>query len=354
MPRRSQGRGDRQVTNVKQDLRLTFSCSAKRQTCLRKEIQGRQTAIDRDERSVTLAIGELHVAQEDGGLPTTLAMNSALGESGVSILSQWFRDGVHVEETPRQHHVCFQMSPLYIERRLGSHALRYQAPAGGLAICPAGIDAAVDTEQSVAIILVAIDPCQLALAAAEGSALGARLIQRLSGYDLALLRSARILASESADNYPNGPLFWSDVASNFIEGLVARHTSAPSILPRSILGKDALDRLKDYIVAHLDSPLDVATLAAVAGQSQYHFSRVFARSVGVTPHRYVVRLRLQRAMELIRSGRSGLAEIAVRTGFADQSHLSRWLRRVHGVSLTQLRSPGPEQRSPDNGRRPMV
>jgi AraC family transcriptional regulator len=45
---------------------------------------------------------------------------------------------------------------------------------------------------------------------------------------------------------------------------------------------------------------------------------------------------LRRAIELMREGRSGLAEIAARTGFADQSHLSRWAKRVHGVPLTQL------------------
>jgi AraC family transcriptional regulator len=56
----------------------------------------------------------------------------------------------------------------------------------------------------------------------------------------------------------------------------------------------------------------------------------------MTPHRYAVRLRLQRAIELIRDGQLGLAEVAARTGFADQSHLSRWVRRVHGVSLTKL------------------
>jgi AraC family transcriptional regulator len=56
----------------------------------------------------------------------------------------------------------------------------------------------------------------------------------------------------------------------------------------------------------------------------------------MTPHRYVVHLRLQRAVELVRDGHSSLAEIAARTGFADQSHLSRWVRRVHGASLSQL------------------
>jgi AraC family transcriptional regulator len=90
------------------------------------------------------------------------------------------------------------------------------------------------------------------------------------------------------------------------------------------------------IVAHLDESIEVAALAAIAGRSPFHFIRVFTRSVGVTPHRYVVRLRLQRAIELVRDGQSGLAEIAAATGFADQSHLSRWVRRVHGVSLSQV------------------
>jgi AraC family transcriptional regulator len=103
-----------------------------------------------------------------------------------------------------------------------------------------------------------------------------------------------------------------------------------------VFGKDLLDRLKDYVVAHLDESIEVAALARIAGRSPFHFTRVFTRSVGMTPHRYVVHLRLQRAIELVRKGQSSLAEIAARTGFADQSHLSRWVRRVHGVSLTQL------------------
>jgi AraC family transcriptional regulator len=56
----------------------------------------------------------------------------------------------------------------------------------------------------------------------------------------------------------------------------------------------------------------------------------------MTPYRYVVHLRLQQAIKRIREGRMGLAEIAADTGFADQSHLSRWVRRVHGVAPSQV------------------
>jgi AraC family transcriptional regulator len=102
------------------------------------------------------------------------------------------------------------------------------------------------------------------------------------------------------------------------------------------LGKDVLARLRDHVLRHLDEPIEVAALAKIARLSPFHFSRMFRRSIGMSPHRYVVHLRLRSAIALVREGRSGLAEIAARTGFADQSHLSRWVRRVHGASLTQL------------------
>jgi AraC family transcriptional regulator len=281
-------------------------------------------------------MGELYLAQEDGGLPMALAAGSAQGESGVSILSVRFQGGAHFSATPRQHLIWLSMAQVRFDCRIAGRSLRHEPPAGSLAICPAGIDAAADADGSVDAILVAIDPGQLALTAAENSALEAQLVERLSGYDPALLELAGILVQESAGGYPNGPLFWAEIASGFIDGLVTRHTSEFQRPARGMLGKDVLQRLRDYVVAHLDEPIEVAALANIAGRSPFHFSRVFRRSVGTTPHRYVVHLRLQRAIELVRDGRLGLAEIAARTGFADQSHLSRWARRVHGVPPTQL------------------
>jgi AraC family transcriptional regulator len=161
-------------------------------------------------------------------------------------------------------------------------------------------------------------------------------MERFTGCDRVLFECARRLAKESADGFPNGPLFWNDVASAIIARLIARHSSAVSHRGRGRLGRDVFEKLKAYVLSHLDAPIDVTALADIAGRSPFHFSRVFARSVGMTPHRYVVHLRVQRAAELVRHGRGSLAEIAARTGFADQSHLSRWVRRVHGVSPSEL------------------
>ena len=282
-------------------------------------------------------ISELRLAQADGALPTTIGAGSAPGESGVFVYGARFRGGGHISATPRRHHICFNLSSnARFDCRIADRALSHEPSPGNLAICPAGADYAAESEGSAEAILVAVDPGQFALAAAEGSALDAGLIERLSGYDRALFNLARSLALECTDGYPNGALFWNGMASTFIDGLLVRHTSKLKGLPRGKLGKDVLDRLKGYVVAHLDQPIEVGALAKIAGRSPFHFTRMFARSVGMTPYRYVVHLRLQRALELMRERRQGLAEIAAATGFPDQSHLSRWVRRVHGVSPTEL------------------
>jgi AraC family transcriptional regulator len=282
-------------------------------------------------------ISELRLAQADGGLPTVVAAGSAPGESGVFVFNARFHGGGHVSATPRLHHICFHLTPsAYIDSRIAGQALSHKPSRGSLAICPAGADYAADGQGSTEAIIVAIDPSQFALAAAESSAFKAELmIERFSG-DQALFDLARSLAVECADGYPNGPLFWNDLASTFIDGLLVRHTSKFKRLLRGSLDQQVLGRLRDYVVTHMDERIEAGALAKIAGRSPFHFTRVFARSVGMTPYRYVVHLRLQRALELMRDGRHCLADIAAATGFADQSHLSRWVRRVHGVSPKTL------------------
>jgi AraC family transcriptional regulator len=281
-------------------------------------------------------IGALHMEQQDGGAPTTLAAGSAPGESGVSVLSVRFDGGMHLRATPRCHCICFQMSSGRVEKRMGGGVVYVERRAGTLSINPAGVDCAADADERVDILTVAVDPGRMALAAAEGTRPEVQVIERLGGEDPALLALARTLAFESVHNYPCGALSWNEAASSFVDGLVTGDTAAMPARSRGTLGKDQLRRLRDYVVAHLDEPIGVEALADIAARSPFHFTRVFTRSVGMTPHRYVVHLRLQRAIELVREGRSGMAEIAARTGFADQSHLSRWVRRVHGVPLSRL------------------
>jgi AraC family transcriptional regulator len=282
-------------------------------------------------------LGQVRWAQKNGDPPLLLHTGGPPGESGVRALRARFEGGAHFSATTQQHLIYFHMSPsLQMECRMSGRRAKHEMAAGTVAISPAGIDCGADSEQSADILLIAVEPRRFALASAESDALDAELRECLSGYDESLLHAAQLLALEDAQGYPRGPLFWNEAASRFIDRLLVGHTSRPPRASRGRLGQHALRRIRDYVSAHLAEPIEVAALAALAGRSSFHFSRVFARSVGMTPHRYVVHLRLQAAIQHMRQGRMGLAEIAAETGFADQSHLSRWIRRVHGVTPSEL------------------
>ena len=280
-------------------------------------------------------IGEVISAQKDGSPPTRLASGCAPGESGVSVVSLRYKGGAHFSACLRQHLIAF-VSKTRIECRLSGRALYHKAHEGSLAICPAGLATSADTDQDLNALLVAIRPDRFALAAAEDGKLDAQLIGRLCGHDQTLLDLAGVLARETKEGYPSGTLYWNETASRFVDILAARYATGTRAKRNAPLTTDILNRLKEFVFEHLDEPLDVAALARMTHRSQFHFSRAFTRSVGVSPHRYVVHLRLRRAVEMVQDRKFGLAEIAVRTGFADQSHLTRWVQRVHGVSPTQI------------------
>jgi AraC family transcriptional regulator len=279
-------------------------------------------------------VGDVSSAQGDGTPPSVLVAGAASGESGVSIMTLNYQGSTHFTAKLRKHMIAF-ISQGPVTCRLAGKTLSHDARDFSLGIFPAGLDTACDRDSAMTSLLVAIDPSRLALAAAEDCALDAELIGRMAGFDASLLSLAQSLSSECAGNFPRGSVFWNETASRFIAAVVSRHTSGPK--PESgIVDAAMLRRIRDYLMERLDEPIDVATLASMAGRSQLHFSRVFHRAVGVSPYQYIIYLRIRRAVQLIQEARLTLAEIAACTGFADQSHLSRWVRRVYGVSPSQL------------------
>jgi AraC-like DNA-binding protein len=92
-----------------------------------------------------------------------------------------------------------------------------------------------------------------------------------------------------------------------------------------------------WIDAHADQALDLQRLAAQCGLSAYHYLRVFAHVLGVTPHQYLVRSRLRSAARMLAEGERSVTEIALDAGFADLSNFVRSFRRAAGVSPREFR-----------------
>ena len=99
----------------------------------------------------------------------------------------------------------------------------------------------------------------------------------------------------------------------------------------------AKGRVLEYIVTHLNENITNDALAEVAGLSVCHFARMFKQTVGVSPHRYVLQCRIEWARELLAGTDMPLSEIAIVTGFSDQSHYTRWFREIIGVTPSSYR-----------------
>jgi AraC-like DNA-binding protein len=114
-------------------------------------------------------------------------------------------------------------------------------------------------------------------------------------------------------------------------------TTLPHEPDESGLPPRVLRLIAEYIDSHLDAPLNVDDLASSAGISTSHFSRCFRNSVGLTPHSYVMRRRLLRAQHLLLATNMALSQVALTTGFSDQSHFSRKFHQFMGLPPRSFR-----------------
>jgi AraC-like DNA-binding protein len=123
-----------------------------------------------------------------------------------------------------------------------------------------------------------------------------------------------------------------------------RMRTIPSLSRRSAQKRESFGlplhmrrRIEEFIDARLESGVELAELARSIGFSLSHFSRMFRKSYGVPPHRYLMRRRLSLARDLLIKTELRLATIALKSGFADRSHLSRNFRRCMGLSPRAFR-----------------
>ncbi|MEW2385675.1 AraC family transcriptional regulator [Micromonospora sp. NPDC047707] len=91
-----------------------------------------------------------------------------------------------------------------------------------------------------------------------------------------------------------------------------------------------LRRARDHIDRHYTEPVDLATVAAVAGLSRFHFQRLFTITYGVSPTAYLSRRRIERAQDLLRATNLTVTEVCHAVGFASLGSFSSRFREIVG------------------------
>jgi AraC-like DNA-binding protein len=96
-------------------------------------------------------------------------------------------------------------------------------------------------------------------------------------------------------------------------------------------------RVRAFVDKNLDHNIHIKDLGAVARRSAAHFARSFKRTIGESPHAYVMRMRLEKACHLMMTTSESLSQIALSVGFSDQSHLCKRFKQALGQSPSNWR-----------------
>lgn len=176
-------------------------------------------------------------------------------------------------------------------------------------------------------------------------------IDYLAGVEDELVRQIcfRIL-QEVLHETAGGQMLVESLAQSLAAHLAASYSSASLRLPRpERAGLDArrLDRVIDFMNAHIATAISVGDLADVACLSRHHFSRAFQAATGLPPHRYMSELRLDRARRMLSETDTPISRISEDCQFSSQAAFSRAFLRGTGTTPSEYRR---ERRTADHAR----
>jgi AraC family transcriptional regulator len=142
-------------------------------------------------------------------------------------------------------------------------------------------------------------------------------------------------ALREAYGQPAGPprLLVEGMAAVVAVRLLRRRTTGQALPTRTDkLSPFSVRRALDYIHSHLGEDLSLHEIAAAARYSPFHFARAFKTATGLSPHRFVMRERIEQAKRRLRASDDSICQICMECGFVDQSHFARLFRRETGVA----------------------
>ena len=158
-------------------------------------------------------------------------------------------------------------------------------------------------------------------------------------HDVHIRQIGLAILEECKGGFSSGRLYGESLAmaltARLIQCYSAQHPLAPS---NEGLPSWRLQRVMDFVERHIDAEIGLAEMAAAAGFSDYHFSRMFKQSTGLSPYRYVLERRVAHAKELLLNSQMPIKEISIQSGFSDQAHLTTVFKKQTGLTPAKFRS----------------
>ena len=146
----------------------------------------------------------------------------------------------------------------------------------------------------------------------------------------------RSILAELTDETAAGRMYVETASLALGARLLQKHcdsgTCAPVDSSSQYIDQRRIHRVIDYISSNISEDITLERLAGIAGYSAFHFARKFTLATGISPHRYISRIRLENAMAELATGKLPLAEVALNARFSSQASFTRAFHRTTGMT----------------------
>lgn len=258
------------------------------------------------------------------------------------LTSPWTHGELHDHLSPMEGHVIitYYGDAQDIVWRRGNERLSGTTRSGTVTIIPEGHEGRWDIAGPIDVSHVFLSSERLAQSAELllGSST-VELVPRVGFADPISARIMEMLGREAATLDASSRLFAEQATDLLVTQLLRGHSSQSSLQapPKRGLADWQVRKVTDYMLAHLDQPIGLDLLADLVGLSRFHFCTAFKLATGATPHKWLVKLRMERAQKLIATTDLPMIQIALAVGYETPSAFSATFRKCAGLTPSEFR-----------------
>ena len=263
-----------------------------------------------------------------------LSVYNLPGWNGISLKYYRALPGI-IGQQLGQHLALVFFSQGKIKQKLAEDTQTYSIVPGSIVLIPASICCQISWLQPLDFAVLILEPSAVEQATKELNLKSDRatLKPRFKQSDSLVYSLVTTLLLEIYSKGTGGCIYTEALLKSLVIHLFQQYAFPLIQATEEVELSSRLNKAIAYINQNLDSNLRLEEIAAVANTSKYHFCRLFKHSVGISPYQYLLQQRIERAKTLLQSNSQlSIADISLRCGFANQSHLCQRFRKFTGIT----------------------